>query len=93
MDEDRIRMSDVPTGSQEGIAKQSPSAENLEVFPDFAWKMTSTTSLEMIFKNQDDMFAALEKCRSMRLPTVKAVAVDTNEERTTAGQATHGGDN
>ena len=48
-------------------------------FPDFAWKMTSDTSLEMIFKDQDDMFAALEKCRSMRLPTVKTVSIDTTE--------------
>ena len=69
MDDDRIRPSDVSSGVDH-------HAENLPQFPDFAWKMTRVSSLEMIFKNQADMFDALEKCKSMRLPTVKAVEGD-----------------
>lgn len=57
----------------------------MAVFPDFAWKLIPGSCMELVFRNDNDMLKALELLRSMRLPTVKAVA-DTNEERETASQ-------
>jgi len=76
-------LSDVPTGSPEGIAKQSLSAENLDVlFPfDFSWVLREE-ALVLTFLDPDRSLLALNRLMIMRNPPVKAVAVDTKEERT-----------
>ncbi len=70
---------DVPTG-------QLPLAKNLVSFPPFGWRIVDTT-LELTFQNRDEVVFSLGQLMELRRTPVKAVAVDTNEERETASQA------
>ena len=72
-------MSDVPTG-------QIPSAENLESFPPFSWKINDNC-LKLTFGSFDTALSALFRLKNLRRTPVKAVAADTNEECETASQA------
>ncbi len=75
MDDDRIRKSDVPTG-------QIPSAKN-------RCPECGSANLTQIKDEPQPLgpFWFCNTCRSMFSDTVKAVAVDTNEECETASQA------
>ena len=79
---------DVPTGSPEGIAKQPTSAENRLL--DFVRRFIR--EYDVVWVDPGDSDCVWDELYEEAEAIVNAVAVDTNEERTTACQATHGGD-
>ncbi len=83
MDEDRT--SDVPTG-------QPPSAQNQQSIQEEADELEYELSFLPEMKTKRDEKLLMRAIALLGKIAVKAVAVDTNEERTTASQALHGGE-